>query len=168
MRSELTSDLRDLLGSLPGEAVTAHRMRAAAERVAHWSWRRAPSGIEYEELLWPERERLALSEEVPGEAPDGVAADTIGRDAGGAVVYARLWSRMGEHSDELSRERREDVSTSLAAGPRRLEIASGHWEKDTLAEVRRVWQTLRPDCGFRAWIRALSAERDTGCSESVR
>jgi hypothetical protein len=148
MCAELRSDFRTLLGALPGEAVMAHRLRAAADRVADWSWRRAPSGIEYEELLWAERDRMALSEEVAGEAPAGVAADVIGRDASGAVVYARLWNQIGEHPAELCRERREDVSTSWVAGPRRVEIASGLWRDGALTEVRRVWPTVRPDYGF--------------------
>jgi hypothetical protein len=57
---------------------------------ADWSWRRAPSGIEYEALLWAERDGVALSEGVHGEAPYGVAADTIGRPrCGGSSPIAR-------------------------------------------------------------------------------
>src|SRR3954454_1377472 len=142
MCAELKSEFQALLGALPGDRVAAYRTHAAVGRVERWSWRRAQSGIEYEELLRAQRERLVADEEFLGEPPAGLAVDTIGRDASGAVAYARLSGRWGHARGELSRERHGDLSTSLVKGSERLELAHGRWEGNTLVEVRRVWRSL--------------------------
>jgi hypothetical protein len=138
MCAELTPAFRTLLGAIKSEMILTRRIDHAVERVTRWSWRRAPSGAEYDEPFWAEREGLHAGPELPGAPPAGVAADLIGRDAAGAVTYAELHDRRGHSHGRLARSLEDDLVTSTVIGDTRLELALTQLVDDQPESVHRV------------------------------
>jgi hypothetical protein len=132
--------LREVLGALRETHTLDESVTAAASGVRRWSWRPAPSGVEYEELWWAEREGLIVGAESVGEPPANQAVDVIGRDEDGALVYAELHDRRGAANGFMSRSERGGVSTMLVLGDGREKIGRAWRREGRLIQVARAWQ----------------------------
>jgi hypothetical protein len=143
MCAELPPEYEALLGALRDRDHADDWLQAAEDRVRQWSWRRAPSGVEHEELAWAERETLLPSEETGGHPPAGIAADRIGRDERGELVFAELQNELGELAGQVGREAVGGRATTLVVGGAQREVSRAWRDGADLLRVQRASRTGR-------------------------